>query len=366
MPKVWQAIVGSAQELTLEERTIDLEDLRDEEVYVETEVTALSTGTELGNYLGDSQYIPGAPGYPRALGYCNVGTVRQVGSAVTDFKPGDRVFSTKRHQSAYIARASDLLLLVPQGVSAEEASLAFFAHLGLSSLHWAGYEAGENIVVIGLGVIGLCTVAVARAMGANAIAVANSEVRASVALRIGADVTVLADDPALLDQVAAAFPGAGADIVVLTANTWEAYRLAMRVVRHSGRVCILGFPGRGQPAPTFNPLDPSWVWAKRLSLLGCGFDTHVEAPASDLRFNTRRNLRYLLDLMALGRLRLEPIISHRFPYYRMQEAYELAANHSKELVAAVFDWRCQTERADSTVVVGQDSYDLRTADLRHA
>ena len=43
--------------------------------------------------------------------------------------------------------------------------------------------------------------------------------------------------------------------------------------------------------------------------------------------------------MASGRLNLAAAISHRIPFERMQDAYELARSHSKQLTAAVFDWR---------------------------
>ena len=59
---------------------------------------------------------------------------------------------------------------------------------------------------------------------------------------------------------------------------------------------------------------------------------------SDLRFNTRRNLQYILELMASGTMDLGPIISHRLPATKMRYAYELAVKHSKELVAAIFKW----------------------------
>jgi threonine dehydrogenase-like Zn-dependent dehydrogenase len=52
----------------------------------------------------------------------------------------------------------------------------------------------------------------------------------------------------------------------------------------------------------------------------------------------RRNLEYILDLMASQALRLDSLITHRLPAARMQEAYELASQHSKELIGAVFQW----------------------------
>jgi hypothetical protein len=79
-----QAILYGARDLRMEEKALDIDSLTDQQVYVETEVTALSTGTDLGNYLGRSTEVPGAPDYPRAVGYSNVGVVRRVGSSVRD------------------------------------------------------------------------------------------------------------------------------------------------------------------------------------------------------------------------------------------------------------------------------------------
>ena len=308
-----QAILYGARDLRLEERALNGAALRPEEVYVETEVTALSTGTDLANYLGRSTEIPGAPDYPRPVGYSNVGVIRRVGAAVRGLREGQRVFAMKPHQSAYIAGEKEPLVGVPEPVSSEEASLAYLAQLGLAALRQARYRAGETVAVVGLGVIGLCTVGVARAMGAKVFAVANSSLRSELAVRIGAE----------------ALPAGDADIVVLTANPWEAYRTAVETVRPFGRVSILGFPGRGQPPGSFNPLDPQWFYGKSLTLIGAG----------KVRANLRRNLECILDWMAAGTLRLETVISHRLPADEMRVAYELAAEHDKSLTCAVFDWR---------------------------
>jgi threonine dehydrogenase-like Zn-dependent dehydrogenase len=327
---VKQAIMYGAGDLRIEERPLDPGTMKPDEVYVETEISALSTGTDLGNYLGHSTDIPGAPDYPRAVGYSNVGVVRAVGDAVSNLRPGLRVFSLKPHQSAYIARCSELLVPVPDSVSSEQASLAYLAQLGMAAMRHARYESGETVAVVGLGVIGLGTVAIARAMGASVTAVANSPIRGDSAKQVGAQnvhVVGTGDLPS------------GIDLVVLTANPWSAFRLSVGMVRTGGRISILGFPGRGEPLPDFNPLDPNWFYGKQLTLIGAGFSPRVECQPSEVRFNLRRNLEYLFSLMAIRAVCLDPIITHRLPAERMKEAYELAKQHSKSLIAAVFDWR---------------------------
>lgn len=329
-----QAILYGAGDLRLEERPLETTHLSDTQVYVETEITALSTGTDLGNYLGRSTDVPGAPDYPRAVGYSNVGIIRRVGRSVQHLSERQRVFSMKPHQSAYIAEASDLLVPVPEEVSSEQASLAYLTQLGVAAMRQARYETGESVAVVGLGVIGLCTVGAARAMGATTIGIANSAIRSEAALEVGAH---------RVHTVGAGDPPSDMDLVILTANPWSAYQLSVNIVRYAGRVSILGFPGRGEPPPLFNPLDPDWFYRKQLTLIGGGFSPRVECQPGEVRFNLRRNLEYILALMAARSLCLEPILTHNLPADKMQEAYELAKDHSKDLIAAVFDWRSLTK-----------------------
>ncbi|MBK9166042.1 MAG: zinc-binding alcohol dehydrogenase [Bryobacterales bacterium] len=293
------------------------------EILVETEVTALSTGTDLANYEGRSTELPGAPGYPRQVGYSNVGVIRACGEEVGRWRTGQRVFALRPHQSAYIAREDELLVEVPAGVAPEEASLAYLTQLGVAALRHAGYEAGERVAVVGLGVIGLCTVAAAHAMGARVTALGNAESRCRLASELGAEDA----------------GGREADLVVLTANPWEAFRLAVDQVRRGGRISILGFPGRAEAPPPFNPLDAAWFYGKQLTLIGAGFSPRSEAPSQDIRFNLRRNMEMLFDYQRTGRLSLGRVITHRLPWSRMREAYELAVTRDKSMAAAVFDWR---------------------------
>jgi threonine dehydrogenase-like Zn-dependent dehydrogenase len=327
---VKQAILYGAGDLRIEERPLNTDELEPSQVYVQTEVTALSTGTDLGNYLGNSTDIPGAPGYPRAVGYSNVGIVRGIGAQVKTLRVGQRVFSLKPHQSAYLAQDSDLMVPVPENITPEQASLAYLAQLGMAAMRQAQFQSGESLAVVGLGVIGLGTVAIARAMGATVTAVANSPLRANVARELGAHHVHIVNEGDAPSEI---------DLVVLTANPWSAFRMSVEMARHGGRLSILGFPGRGEPPPDFNPLDPKWFYGKQLTFIGAGFSPRVECSPSDLRFNLRRNLEYLFFLMAIGGVCLAPVITHCIPAERMRDAYEMAKEHSKSLIAAVFDWR---------------------------
>src|SRR5206468_3300705 len=132
-----------------------------------------------------------------------------------------------------------------------DAAFTAVTHVGLCALRQARYEPGERIAVIGLGIIGLCTVALARAMGAPVAALGNSPLRVDLAKRAGADVAVLVDDPHLPAALRDWSTDLGIDLVVNTANPWSAHRLATDIARENGRIAYIGFPGRNEPPPDF-------------------------------------------------------------------------------------------------------------------
>lgn len=328
---IHKAILYGARDLRLEQERFALASLGERQIFVETEVSALSTGTDLGNYEGRSREVPTAPDYPRWVGYNNIGVVRHCGAAVTRWRTGQRVFTPRPHQSGFVAHEDDLIVGVPDGVNPEAASLCYLTELGVAGMRQLNYEAGERVCVIGLGVIGLGTVAVANAMGARVTAIANSEFRRKLALDMGAEVCCLAGEGKRA--------GIEADVVILTANPWNAFREAVDVARFGGRISVLGFPGRALPPPDFNPLAAEWFYGKQLILAGAGFAPRADVPPQEIRFNVRRNIELIFDYIRRGKLPLERAITHRIPWQRLNEAYELALAHSKDMAAAIFDWR---------------------------
>jgi threonine dehydrogenase-like Zn-dependent dehydrogenase len=332
-PSIRKAILYGARDLRFVDEPAS-QDLGSHQILVRTLVTALSTGTDLANYDGRSEELPNAPPYPRAVGYSSVGVVAQLGAGVTRFAVGDRVFSTRPHCSGYVAEESDLLVKIDPRVDAEQASLAYLTHLGAAALRKVNYLPGENVLVIGLGVIGLCTVALASSLGAHVEAIANHPRRMELARAMQARHTW---DPANLNP-SSLFAKQGADVIVLTANSWDAYRTALEAAAPGGRIALLGFPGRAQPQPDFNPLDAHWIYGKQLTVAGAGFAPRVECAPEEIRFNLRRSLEDILGRLADGRLNFAPLISHRIPADSMRDGYEMALAHDKSLTAAVFLW----------------------------
>lgn len=343
------AILHGPRDLRIEEQPLDTNNLQPNEIWVETLISALKIGTDRGNYEG-AERVPGAPDYPRWVGDSNLGIVRGVGSAVTRVQVGDRIVTRQPHQSEYITQESVSMVKVPPGVADEDAVYAHLYALSAHCYHKAHFKPGETVAVVGLGTLGLGAVAVGPLFGARVVAIGNDAFRLDLARRMGAHATLLYNDPDLQGKLDAFSEGAGIDLVILTANPWPAYRTAVEIVRPNGRVSIVSLLGRGEAALDFNPLSMQYFYIKGISLIA------VSGPAGYLypndsrdpqlmvdHYHADRTAAHMLSLMAApdGQPKLEPkrLITHRFDYRDMAQAYEMAYAREKSMLGVIFTWQ---------------------------
>ncbi len=331
------AILYGPRDLRIEEKFIDTDNLEDDQIWVETLLTAFKTGTDRGNYEG-AESVPGAPNFPRWVGDSNLGVVRGVGRSVKKFKVGDRIVSRYPHQSEYVARQSECLVLVPNEVKSEDAVFSHLYALSALCFHKARFVPGETVAVLGLGVIGMGAVAVGRQYGAKVIALGNSEIRLEMALSVGAHTSLMSDDENIKQKIKETTGSCGIDLVVLTANPWQAYGKAVDIIRTDGRVAIVALPGRGEVPLDFNPLDMRWFYSKGISLISVNGRVGNMFPANEDLYSGESLCKQMLGYMAQGSLSPSSLISHRMIYSDMGHAYEMAYRREKNMLNVIFDW----------------------------
>ena len=334
------AILHGARDLRIEDQDLDASNLGPHDIWVRTEITGLKIGTDRGNYQG-VESLPGAPNkFPRQVGDSSVGIVQKVGSEVERVRVGDRVHTRSYHQSEFITDDSASIVQVPEGVDIEN---AVWGHLyTLSSLCYrkAFFQPGENVAVVGLGVLGLGAVAVGPLYGARVVGLGNSPIRLEMAMSMGANAAYLSDDPDLHAKLDSFSDGHGIDLVILTANPWPAYRTALEIVRKNGRVSIVSLLGRGEPDLDFNPLHLGLFFNKGISLVSVNGDAGYLFPTPEGGlFEWDRACGHLMSLMAQGRLEPRRLITHRLHYSEMKRAYDMAYEREKSMMLVTFDWR---------------------------
>ncbi|MBT4100758.1 MAG: zinc-binding dehydrogenase [Gemmatimonadetes bacterium] len=330
------AMLHGPRDLRIEEHPLDT-NLSPTQVHVQTQVSAFKIGTDRGNYEG-AEPVAGAPDYPRWVGDSNLGIVVATGEQVTGLSIGDRVVSRQPHQSEYVAEESQGLVRVPVGVSSEDAVWSHLYTLSAFCYRKAHYVPGEAVAVVGLGVLGLGAVALAPYLGARVVGIGNHETRLQMARDIGADAAFMWDDEDLQEKLNDFTGGIGIDLVILTANPWPAWRTACQIVRPEGRVSVVALPGRGEPPLDFNPVSMDWFYGKGISLIAVSGQAADQYPArSGDRFDAVRTCEHTLGWMQRG-LAPSRLITHRLPFERMAEAYEMAYEREKTMLGVIFQW----------------------------
>lgn len=302
---------------------------------------------------------------PLALGYCNVGVVREVGAGVDDFQVGDRVVSNGPHADM-VKVPKNLCAKIPDNVDDESASFAVVASIGLQGIRLAQPTLGESFVVTGAGLIGLLTIQMLRANGCRVLAIDFDQSKLELAKQFGAEVCNpgKGEDPV---AVGLAFSrGVGVDGVIITASTKVSDPViqAARMSRKRGRIILVGVTGL--------ELNRADFYEKELSFqVSCSYgpgryDTEYEDKGNDyplgfVRWTEQRNFVAVLDMMAAGTLNVEPLITQRFEFEDASKAYD-ALTEDKSGLGLLLKYNSPVEtRLEKRVVLRPISIESKNA-----
>lgn len=263
---------------------------------------------------------------PLPLGYCNAGTVVEVGDGVNDFKVGDRVISNGPH-AEYVCVPRNLCAKIPEGVSDEQASFTVLSSIALQGIRLLEPTIGETIVVTGLGLIGLVAVQLLRANGCRVLGIDLDPSRLELARSFGAETVDIRSGADPIAAAQAFSKGVGVDGVLITASSKsnEIMKQAATMCRKRGRIVLVGVVGL--------ELSRSDFYKKELSFqVSCSYgpgrydaeyeDRGRDYPLPFVRWTEGRNFTAILDLLASGRVDVQSLISKQIPQAQADQAYQ--------------------------------------------
>ena len=271
----------------------------------------------------------------KELGYSSAGVV--IESAVDDIKVGDRMACAGVGYASHAAIVSvprNLVVKVPDEVGFDEAAFTTVSAIAMQGVRQADVRVGEQVVVIGLGLIGLMTVQLLKASGCRVIGIDVAPRNFDLALMLGCDRCVISNPDAVLE--AQSFTrGYGADAVVITAATTsnKPVELAIECARKRGTVVAVGTVGMNIPRSPFYEKEINF----RISCsYGPGrYDPDYEERGQDyplgfVRWTENRNMEAVLDMMAQRKLNVGALITHKIPVEQSLRAYEIITGEVKE------------------------------------
>lgn len=305
---------------------------------------------------------------PIPLGYCNVGVIAAVGSGVRGFSVGDRVVSNGNH-SEVVSVGKNLCARIPDNVSDEQASFVVLAAIGLQGIRLAELTLGEEVVVVGLGAIGLLTVQMLRAHGCRVMAVDVQEDRLKLARQFGATTANPKAGQDVLSTAQAFSSGRGVDAVIITASSKDSdiVSQAAKMCRKRGRIILVGVTGLNLVRDDF--------YEKELSFqVSCSYgpgryDVDYEEAGHDypigfVRWTEQRNFEAVLALMASRHIDALPLISQKVPFEQAPDIYRKLSQGDQGLGLILQYSTPAIERLQKTVVLAESP--VRTNAGKHS
>ena len=288
----------------------------------------------------------GSHSAPRIFGHETSGVVAAVGANVDRFFPGDRVMVFHhipcgecyycRHKTfaqcetykkvgcsagfepsgggfAEYVRVMDWIVekgtvRVPDGTSFEQASFVEPVNTCMKAIERMALEAGETVLIMGQGPIGIILSVLAKRRGSRVITSDLYGPRLTISKDFGLENSIDASRADTVQEVRRQTQGRGADAAILAVGSNGLIRTAIDAVRPGGRVLLFAQTQHGEAI-----FDPATVCVDEKTLVG-SYSASVDLQDESVRF------------VMGGEMALERLISHRFPLPRAAEALELAAH----------------------------------------
>jgi 2-desacetyl-2-hydroxyethyl bacteriochlorophyllide A dehydrogenase len=300
---------------SVEVAPVELPALGEDDLLVRTCYSGISAGTELLAYRGEvdssvalDEAIGASGGtfrYPFRYGYSCVGRVERGAGTVRE---GDLVFAFHPHQDRFVIPADDVVPL--DDMDPRVATLLPLVETALQLSRDVGSVEGEQVIVVGLGVVGLLTAALLARGGAHVIASEPLQWRRDAALPFGVTAVAPVD---LADIVQAKTGGHGARVLIEASGNPAVLGSSLRLLAHEGVALVASWYGT-KPVPL--PLGAEFH-RRRLTIRSSQVSTIPADQRPDWTIIKRRQAaRALLD-----ELPLPVLATHTFAFDDAAQAF---------------------------------------------
>ena len=269
---------------------------------------------------------------PKALGYSCAGVVQASMDTNNEFKKGNRVACAGQDYASHaeiVAVPQNLVVKIPDNVTYKEAAYTTLGAIAMQGVRQADPKIGENIAVIGLGVLGQLSAQILKANGCNVLGIDLDPGLTKIAIDCGIDQAYSRQDKDLLVSSLNFTNNFGFDSIIITAaaKNNDPIILATELARKRAKIVVVG------DVKMDIPREPHF-YKKELELLiatsyGPGrYDVQYEGKGIDypyqyVRWTEKRNMGAFLGLLSKKLINLEKITSHVFEIDEAEKAYDL-------------------------------------------
>jgi polar amino acid transport system substrate-binding protein len=275
----------------------------------------------------------------KALGYSSAGVVLASMDKNSLFQTGDRVACAGQDYASHaeiVSVPQNLVARIPDNVSFEEAAFTTLGAIAMQGVRQAEPKLGENVCVIGLGLLGQLTCQLLRANGCHVMGIDLSDRLVKLAQENSADLAINRNHVDL-EKICSSFTnGHGFDNIIITAAapTNDPIELAAEIARKKGKVIIVGAVKMDVPR------DPHF-YRKELDLrMSCSYgpgrydsnyeEDGIDYPIAYVRWTEQRNMESFLFLVSKGLINLKPLITQQFEIDDAEKAFDIVLGKTQE------------------------------------
>lgn len=315
---------------------MDMPEIKDDEVLIKTEVSQISTGTELtrleANVDKDSAWNADF-NYPIFPGYSNVGKVVKVGAAVSQEWLGKRVLSAAPH-AKYAAARTDGLVEVPVSVSSEEAVFGTLGCVAMASIRAAQIRPGDTVVVYGAGLVGQLVARLAKVAGALNIFVTDvSDNRLNLVPKEAGFHTI----NSLKENVVEVLKSTGkkelARFVFETTSVPSLIEAEIKCLQRRGFLIITSSP-KGK-----STIDFEYCSRNGIAII-CAHNWAIHTPTATPfdPWTRMADTAYFLDLLAQKIISVENTVTHKENYKNAISMYDMLVKDRTQALGVLLTW----------------------------
>ena len=272
---------------------------------------------------------------PLPLGYCNVGEIIGVGEEVKNLEIGQRVVSNGYH-AEFIAVNENLCTPIPDDIKDHQGVFTILASIGLQGIRLINPSLGENILVSGLGIIGILSAQLLRFNGCKVFAIDPDKRKCELAERLGIKSCQITDKSKIEKWCLDNTDQVGMDAVLITATTKSSdpIDLAAKVSRVRGKIILVGVTGIAIKRDLF--------YKKELQFqVSCSYgpgryDPNYEEYGQDypigfVRWTENRNFQAVLHALSSKMIQTEDLISKTYDIENATLAYQYLLEENSSL-----------------------------------
>ncbi len=307
---------------------IDTSPLEPHEVAGHTLVSLVSSGTEVVGVYSGTHYEISDSSFPMSTGYACVFVVESVGSEVESVVAGDMVFYCGSHQS-YQRTSEDQIVKVPNGVSVETAVFTRMIKISMPAFARSDIRPPEQVLVTGLGVVGLMAAQLGQALGYSVLACDPNDNRRNTALKHGINnlsPTIPLQNTDYKDKVGLGLDCSGNEQAVLD---------LCNITRTYGEVVLVGVPWVAKTSILAQQITHA-VFYNYVNLRSGWEGSMPDYPHPHSALN---HLRAAMRYLAEKRITVNPDIYRLTAPDNPQQQYQDLLHQRMDELTVMFDWR---------------------------